>query len=161
MQSKKIHLLQFDIIPLSNPDLIYIRNHERNKIMLALFHLLKTYIRNPSLFFISFFTLPRTGEHRWQPRSTREEVSFAKFLFLPSCWRLIFLVLLKLDGCQVDLPNCWSYCYHVIIGVNQLVMPSFDHIIHFIFAQSELPTCQRLPRHTGVPLFRAVPFFIF
>jgi hypothetical protein len=27
---------------------------------------------------------------------------------LPNCWRPIFLVLPKLDGCQVDLPNCWS-----------------------------------------------------
>jgi hypothetical protein len=27
---------------------------------------------------------------------------------LPNCWRVIFLVLPKLDGCQVDLPNCWS-----------------------------------------------------
>jgi hypothetical protein len=27
---------------------------------------------------------------------------------LPNCWRPIFLVLLKLHGCQVDLPNCWS-----------------------------------------------------
>jgi hypothetical protein len=25
---------------------------------------------------------------------------------LPNCWRLIFLVLPKLDGCQFDLPNC-------------------------------------------------------
>jgi hypothetical protein len=27
---------------------------------------------------------------------------------LTNCWRPIFLVLPKLDGCQVDLPNCWS-----------------------------------------------------
>jgi hypothetical protein len=27
---------------------------------------------------------------------------------LPNCWRLIFLVLPKLDECQIDLTNCWS-----------------------------------------------------
>jgi hypothetical protein len=55
MQSKKrIHLQQFVIIHLPNPDLTYIRNPKRNKIMYVPFHLLKTYIRNPSLFFISF-----------------------------------------------------------------------------------------------------------
>jgi hypothetical protein len=27
---------------------------------------------------------------------------------LPNCWRIIFLVLPKLYGCQVGLPNCWS-----------------------------------------------------
>jgi hypothetical protein len=27
---------------------------------------------------------------------------------LPNYWRVIFLVLPKLDGCQIDLPNCWS-----------------------------------------------------
>jgi hypothetical protein len=35
------------------------------------FHLLETDIRNPSLFFISFFTLPPRGKQRWQPRSAR------------------------------------------------------------------------------------------
>jgi hypothetical protein len=55
VQSKKrVHLQQFGIIYLPNPDLTYIRNPERNKIMFVPFHLLKTYIRNPSLFFISF-----------------------------------------------------------------------------------------------------------
>jgi hypothetical protein len=44
MSSKKrVHLQQFDIIHLPNPDLTYIRNPERNKIMFMLFHLLKTY----------------------------------------------------------------------------------------------------------------------
>ena len=51
---KKIHLQQFGIIHLPNPDLTYIRNPERNKIMCVPFYFLKTYIRNPSLFFISF-----------------------------------------------------------------------------------------------------------
>jgi hypothetical protein len=32
---------------------------------------------------------------------TRGEVRFAKFLFLPNCWRPIFHVLPKLDECQV------------------------------------------------------------
>jgi hypothetical protein len=27
---------------------------------------------------------------------------------LPNCWRPFFLVLPKLDGFQIDLPNCWS-----------------------------------------------------
>jgi hypothetical protein len=30
---------------------------------------------------------------------------------LPNCWGAIFLVLPKLDGCQVDLPNCLSCSY--------------------------------------------------
>jgi predicted acyltransferase len=42
---------------------------KRNKIMFMFFHLLETYIMNPSLFFNSFFTLPPRGKHRWQPRS--------------------------------------------------------------------------------------------
>jgi hypothetical protein len=86
---KRVHLQQFGIIHLSNPDLTYIRNPERNKIMFMPFLLLKTYIRNPSLFFISFFHPPT---YRGTPTATtirariyaRGEVSFAKFLFLPS-----------------------------------------------------------------------------
>jgi hypothetical protein len=38
---------------------------------------------------------------------------FAKLLNLPSwmsnCWSIIFSVLLKIDGCQVDLANSWRY----------------------------------------------------
>jgi hypothetical protein len=52
------------------------------------FHLLETYIRNPSLFFISF--LPSHLEGNADGNTIRAriyargEVSFAKFLFLPS-----------------------------------------------------------------------------
>jgi hypothetical protein len=63
---------------------------------------LETYIRNHSLFFISFFH---------PPTYARGEVSFAKFLFLPSWFaklKAIFLVLPKSYGCQVDLPSCRS-----------------------------------------------------
>jgi hypothetical protein len=59
--NKIVHLQQFDIIHLAKLDLTYIRNPERNKIMFLPFHLLKTYVRNRSLFFISFFALPPTG----------------------------------------------------------------------------------------------------
>jgi hypothetical protein len=48
------------------------------------FHLLETYISNPSLFFISFFTLPPKGntDGNHNPRAyMRGEVSFANFLF--------------------------------------------------------------------------------
>jgi hypothetical protein len=84
MPSKKIiHLQQFGIIHLSNPDLTYIRNPEINKIMFMPFHLLETYIRNPSLFFISFFTLPPRVKHRWQPRSARAYMRVGRW-FLPS-----------------------------------------------------------------------------
>jgi hypothetical protein len=42
----------------------------------------------------------------------RGEVSFAKFIFLPSWFakllETIFLILSKLDRCQVDLSNCWN-----------------------------------------------------
>jgi hypothetical protein len=51
---KRVNLQQFGIIHLPNPDLTYIGNPERNIIMFMTFYLLKTYIRNPSLFFISF-----------------------------------------------------------------------------------------------------------
>jgi hypothetical protein len=44
---KTVTLQEFGIIHLPNPDLTYIRNPERNKIMFMPFHLLKTYIRNP------------------------------------------------------------------------------------------------------------------
>jgi hypothetical protein len=40
-KKKRIHLQQFGIIHLPNPDLHYIRNPERNKIMHVPFHLLK------------------------------------------------------------------------------------------------------------------------
>jgi hypothetical protein len=120
-QVKKIvHLQQFGIIHLSNPDLIYIRIPERNKNLFAPFHLLKTYIRNPFLFFISFFTLPPRGKHRWQPRSARTYIHVGRWVLpslyfcqvdLPNCWRPNFLVSPKLDGCQVGLSNCWSCSY--------------------------------------------------
>jgi hypothetical protein len=95
---------------------------ERNKIMFMSFHLLKTCIRNPSLLFIYlfiyFFTLPPGLPRRCQLGSTRVprgDISFAKFAFLPSwfakCCRLIFLVLPKLDGCQVSLLKC-KRCSH-------------------------------------------------
>jgi hypothetical protein len=50
---------------------------------------LKTYIRNPSLFFISFSPSHLEGntDGNHDPRAhiyTRGEVSFGKFLFLPS-----------------------------------------------------------------------------
>jgi hypothetical protein len=52
-------------------------------------HLLETYITNPSLFFISFFHPPTYRETLMATMIraciyTHEEVSFAKFLFLPS-----------------------------------------------------------------------------
>jgi hypothetical protein len=90
MQSKKrIHLQQFGIIHLPNPDLTYIKNPERNKIMYALFHLLKNLHQESFSIIYFFFTLPPRGKQRWQPRSAariyaRGEVSFVKFLFLPS-----------------------------------------------------------------------------
>jgi hypothetical protein len=58
-----------------------------------------------------FFHHPPTGKHWWQPQFACayirvRDVSFAKFLFLPS-W--FFLILSKLDGCKVDLSKCWSF----------------------------------------------------
>jgi hypothetical protein len=64
--------------------------------MFMSFHLLETYMKNHSVFFISFyppprgnlyffFTHPPRGKRRWQPQSariyTRGKVRFAKFLF--------------------------------------------------------------------------------
>jgi hypothetical protein len=117
LSKKRVHLQQFGIIHLLNPDLTYTGNPKRNKIMFMPLHLLETYIRNPSLFFNSFFTLSPRGKHRWQPRSARTYMRVGRWVLpsfyfcqvgLPNCWRPIFLVLPKLDRCQVDLPNCWS-----------------------------------------------------
>jgi hypothetical protein len=88
-QVKKVHLQQFGIIHLSNPDLTYIRDSERKQNYVYVLPLLETYIRNPHLFFISFFTLPPREK---RPMATtirariyaRGDVSFVKFLFLPS-----------------------------------------------------------------------------
>jgi hypothetical protein len=72
MQSKKrIHLQQFGIIHLPNPDLTYIRNPERNKIMYVPFHLLKNLHQESFSILYFFFTLPPRGKQRWQPRSAR------------------------------------------------------------------------------------------
>jgi hypothetical protein len=50
----------FDIIHLSNSDLTYIKNLERDKIMFMPFHILKTYIRNPKIE-IKLFLYPSTS----------------------------------------------------------------------------------------------------
>jgi hypothetical protein len=86
MQSKKrIHLQQFGIIHLPNPDLTYIKNPERNKIMYVPFHLLKNLHQESFSILYFFFTVPPREKQRWQPRSARiyarGEVSSAKFLF--------------------------------------------------------------------------------
>jgi hypothetical protein len=67
MQSKKkrIPLQQFGIIHLSNPNLTYIRNPERNKIMYVLFHLLKNLHQESFSIRYYFFTLPPRGKQRW------------------------------------------------------------------------------------------------
>jgi hypothetical protein len=89
------------------------------------FHHLKTYIRNPSIFFITFFTLPPTGKCRWQPQPTRAYMHVGRWVLpsfyfcqvnLPNYWRPIFLVLPKLDGCQVVLPNWWSCSNQAFLG---------------------------------------------
>jgi hypothetical protein len=52
------------------------------------FHLLKKLHQEPFFILYFFFTLPPRGKQGWQPRSARAymraEVSFDKFLFLPS-----------------------------------------------------------------------------
>jgi hypothetical protein len=57
---------------------------------------------------------PRAHICAWR----HEEVSFAKFLFLPSWFvKLLennFLILPKLDGCQIDLTNCCS-CFDGLV----------------------------------------------
>jgi hypothetical protein len=58
MQSKKIHLQQFGIIHLPNPDLTYIRNSERNKIMYVPFHLLKNFTSGILLYSLFLFHPP-------------------------------------------------------------------------------------------------------
>jgi hypothetical protein len=54
-------------------------------------------------------------------------VSFAKFLFLPSWFAKLleanFSCFAKIDGCQVGLPNCWSYSYIYIYIYNLMCVP--------------------------------------
>jgi hypothetical protein len=64
MQSKKkVHIQQFGIIHLPNPDLTYIRNPERNKIMSVPFHLLQNLYQESFSILYFFFTLPPRGKH--------------------------------------------------------------------------------------------------
>jgi hypothetical protein len=93
-----------------------------------------------------FFIFSHPPTYRKTPMTTaidagiyaRGEVSFAKFLFLPSglpnCWRPIFLILPKLDGCQVGFPNSWS-CSEIqyntdtngtLLLYNKLIGPYID-----------------------------------
>jgi hypothetical protein len=89
MESKKrIHLQRFDILHLPNPDLTYIRNPERNKIMYVPFHLLKN-LHQESFSILYFFSPSHLRETTMATTIrariyARGEVSFAKFLFLPS-----------------------------------------------------------------------------
>jgi hypothetical protein len=90
MQSKKrIHLQPFGIIHLPNPDLTYIRNPKRNKIMYVPLHLLKK-LTSGILLYSLFLFHPPTHRETTMATTIRAriyahgEVSFAKFLFLPS-----------------------------------------------------------------------------
>jgi hypothetical protein len=115
----RVHLQQFGIIHLSNSGLTYIRNPERNKIMFVPFHLLQIYIRNPSLFFISFVTLPPTEKRRWQPRYAhryaRGEVSFFKFLFLPSWFAKLLEANFSWHTGRWVLPSWFAKLFEVIV----------------------------------------------
>jgi hypothetical protein len=58
---------------------------------------------------------------------------------LPNCWRPIFLILPKLNGCQVDLPNYWSCSYISICSHTS------THMSHLFFqrkASANLYACQ-------------------
>jgi hypothetical protein len=82
--------------------------------MLVLFHLLKTYIRNPFIF-ISFLPSHLQGNAD-DNHNTRAHICawggefcpVSIFAWFAKLLEVNFLVLLKLDGCQIDLPNCWS-----------------------------------------------------
>jgi hypothetical protein len=128
---KRVHIQQFGIIHLSNPDLTYIRNLERNKIIFMSFHLLKTCIRNHSLFFY-FFLHPPT--YRETPMATtigariyaRGEVSFAK-LDCQTVGYHFFLVLPKLDGCQLVCQTL------VVASWFGFVVSVSDHAFFMVF----------------------------
>jgi hypothetical protein len=85
---KRVHLQQFGIIHLPNSDLTYIRNPERNKIlfMSSTSWKLTSRIILYSLFLFSPSHLQGNTDGNHDPRAiyTRGEVSFAKFLLLPS-----------------------------------------------------------------------------
>jgi hypothetical protein len=128
-QSKKNHLRQFGIIHLLNPNLTYIRNSERNKIMFVLFQLLKTYIRNHSLLFISFFTLPPTGKHRWQVdnHDPRAHIcvwggEFCPILFLLSWFAKLCCSYHEQNSCP---------CFAVWTHSTAIVLRSSNHMVGF------------------------------
>jgi hypothetical protein len=83
---KKVHLQQFGIIHLSNSDLTYIRNLEREKICYVLPHL-ETYIRNPKIE-SKLFLCPSTSSTTEQMRHgyARAEGRDVKLLSMPSCF---------------------------------------------------------------------------
>jgi hypothetical protein len=85
---KRVHLQQFGIIHLPNTDLTYIRNLERNKILLcpSTSWELTSGILLYSLFLFSPSHLEGNADgNTIRARIyARGEVSFAKFLFLPS-----------------------------------------------------------------------------
>jgi hypothetical protein len=117
MSSKKSPSPTVWHIDLPNPDLIYIRNL-REKHYVMLFHLLKSYIRNPEIE-TNLVLCPSTScategcaadtrAHMRAPKGGKPSCYWCQVV-LPNCWRLIFHVLLKLDGCQAKIANCWSW----------------------------------------------------
>jgi hypothetical protein len=121
---------------LPNLDLTYIRRE------IKLFYVLPPIenLLHESFFILYFFFHPPT--YGVTPMATtirariyaRGEVSFAKFLFLqvvlPNCWRSIFLILPKLDGCQVDLTNCLS-CSNIAFDWLHML----GHTVSFVVMQ--------------------------
>jgi hypothetical protein len=58
---------------------------------------------------------------------------------LPNCWRPIFLVLPKLDGCQVDLSNCWS-CSNFLRGTCGYAPYFFSFVLRVKFHNMRFKT---------------------
>jgi hypothetical protein len=82
---KRVHLQQFGLIHLPNPDLTYIRNPERNKFIFMPFHLLKN-LHQESLYILYFFFHPPTYREMSMATTIHAriyahgEVSFAKLV---------------------------------------------------------------------------------
>jgi hypothetical protein len=49
---------------------------------------------------------------------------------LPKCWRPIFLVLPKLYGCQIGLPNCWSCSKCTQKWILIQMIQTFSHMLY-------------------------------
>jgi hypothetical protein len=105
---KRVQLQQFGIIHLSNSDLTYINNPERET-ELRLRPSAFWKLTSRTLLCYLFLFHPLTQRETSMATGV-ERPQYAKLLLILSCfcWKQIFFILPKIDGCQVETANCWS-----------------------------------------------------